>query len=315
MKKRLFAVCLIAFALLLPQSAAAWNATGHEVVARIAWEKMKPQTRVKLIALLMQAPKDADLASLLPNDGRPLMERERDLFLLAATWPDVVRSDDSPERKKRYHHSVWHYTNLFWKQVNGVAVDVTELQPEKINIVERLGFLQDDIVNNADASQRAIDVAWILHLVGDIHQPLHTSARVTETELTGDQGGNLFKLTPQGTAKEDERSLHGLWDNILNDSIKRKKNETNTEYANRVAARIMKSYPASKLKTPMKQGDYAAWAQEGFVTAKTNVYPAWLKRFQPAPDKYRKQADKIAEPAIALAGYRLAAMLDALFSK
>lgn len=313
MKKKFLVVFLLITGLLLPQSAWAWNATGHEVVARIAWEKMKPQTREKLIALLLQAPKDADLASLLPNDGRPLMERERDLFILAATWPDIVRSDDFPERKKKYHHSLWHFTNLFWKQQNGVAVDVPELQPEKTNIVERLGFLQGDVVDNSEASQRAIDVAWILHLAGDIHQPLHTSARVTELEPKGDQGGNLFKLTPQGTPKENERSLHGLWDNILNDSIKRKKNETDTEYANRIAARIMKNYPASKIKTPMKQGDYAAWAQEGFVTAKTSVYPAWLKRFQPAPDKYRKQADKIAEPAIALAGYRLAAMLDALF--
>ena len=125
-----------------------------------------------------------------------------------------MRSDDFPERKKKYHHSLWHFTNLFWKQQNGVAVDVTELHPEETNIVERLGFLQTDVVDNSDASQRAIDVAWILHLAGDIHQPLHTSARVTELEPKGDQGGNLFKLTPQGTPRENERSLHGLWDNI-----------------------------------------------------------------------------------------------------
>jgi hypothetical protein len=315
MKKRVCAVCLFVCALLLPQSAWAWNATGHEAVARIAWEKMKPQTREKLIALLMQAPPDADLASLLPQDSRPLAERQRDLFLLAATWADIVRSDEFPERKKKYHHSLWHFTNFFWKQQNGMAVDVTELQPDKSNIVERLKFLQDDIVTNPDAAQRALDLAWILHLVGDIHQPLHTSARVTETEPNGDQGGNLFKLTPQGTRREDERSLHGFWDNILNESIKRKKNETDLAYANRVAARIMNDYPAKKIKTPMKPGDYAAWAQEGLSAAKTNIYPSWLKRFQPPPDKYRKQSQRIAEPAIALGGYRLAAMLDQLFSK
>ena len=314
MKKRVCAVCLMAFMLLLPGRALAWNAIGHEVVARIAWEKMKPETRDKLIALLMQAPPDADLASLLPKDSRPLSERQRDLFILAATWADMVRSDEFPERKKKYHHSPWHYTNFFWKQVGGQPVDVPELQPEKINIVERLNFLQGDVVTNADASERAIDLAWILHLVGDIHQPLHDSARVTELEPTGDQGGNLFKLTPPGTRREDERSLHGLWDNILNDSIKRKQNETDTQYANRIAARIMKDYPPKKIKTAMKPGDYAAWAQEGLMTAKLSVYPSWLKRSQPAPNKYRKQADKIAEPAIALAGYRLAALLDTLFS-
>jgi hypothetical protein len=50
-----------------------------------------------------------------------------------------------------------------------------------------------------DASQRSIALAWMLHLVGDIHNALHTSARVTFMDPKGDEGGNLFKLTPSGS--------------------------------------------------------------------------------------------------------------------
>lgn len=314
MKKSMLTVSLLAFALLLPQTALGWNYAGHEVVARIAWEKMEPQTRWRVMALLMQAPPDADLVSLMPSDGRPLIIRQRDFFMLASTWPDIMRSDEFPERRKKYHRSIWHFTNFFWKQVDGRAVDVPELQPEKTNIVERLGFLEKEVVDTRVApAQRGIDVAWILHLVGDVHQPLHTSARVTELEPKGDQGGNLFLLSPQGTPPEETRRLHGYWDDILLKSFPRGKDEAETAYANRVASLIMQRHPEAKMKERLRRGEYAAWAQEGLTVARTTIYPSWLKRFQMPPEKYRRQAYNTAEPAIALAGYRLADMLDALF--
>jgi hypothetical protein len=309
-------VIVIAIALLLPQTALAWNYTGHEVVARIAWEKIEPQTRTRVIALMMQVSPDADLASMLPNDGRPLAIRQRDLFMLAAVWPDIVRSDEFPERKQKYHHSIWHYTNFFWRMGNCGSVDVSELQPEKTNIVERLTFLQADVANTKlSADRRGVDVAWILHLVGDVHQPLHTSARVTDTEPKGDQGGNLFFLTPKDTEPKDAKRLHGFWDDILNKSIPRLKNETDLAYADRIASMIMHRQPESTMRDRLKKGEFAEWAEEGLATAKTSAYPTWLIRFRPPSERYRKQTYRIAEPAIALAGYRLAALLDSLFGR
>ena len=316
MMKRCFVVCLIAIALLLPQTAFAWNSTGHEVVARIAWEKMQPQTRRRVSALLLQAPPDADLANMLPTDSRLLATRQRELFMLAATWPDIVRSDEFPERKLKYNHSIWHYTNFFWREQDGVAMDVPGMQPERVNIVERLNFLQAEVLNRSTAeSQLAVDAAWFVHLIGDIHQPLHTSARVTETEPTGDQGANLFLLMPKDTPPKEMKRLHGYWDDILNTSIPRKANEKDLAYANRIASIIMKRHPKSKMKDRLKDGQYAEWAMEGLASAKASVYPSWLIRFQKPTERYRRQAYSIAEPAIALAGYRLAATLDRLFGQ
>jgi len=316
MMKRCFVVLLIVAALLLPQTAFAWNYTGHEVIARIAWEKMQPQTRIRVMAVVSEAPRDADLASMLPTDSRISWILERDLFMLAGTWPDIIRSDEFPERKLKYHHSNWHYTNLFWRQRDRVAVDVPELQPDPVNIVERLNFLQAEALNRSTAkSQLGIDVAWLVHLIGDIHQPLHTSARVTDTEPTGDQGGNLFFLTPVDTPPKEAKRLHGYWDDILNKSIQRVNNETDLAYANRIASMIMRRQPAARFKDQLNLGKYQEWCREGLAAAKTSVYPPWLKRFEPPSERYRRQVYSVAEPAIALAGYRLAATLDGLFGQ
>ena len=316
MIKRGLVVCLIATAMLLPQTALAWNATGHEVVARIAWEKMEPQTRQRVIALMMKAPSDADLVSLLLEDARPLIFRQRDFFMIAATWPDIIRSDEFPDRKRKYSHSNWHYTNLFWKEQNGVPVDVPELQPEAVNIVERLNFLRNEIADgNVAASQRAIDIAWILHLVGDIHQPLHASARVTETEPTGDQGATLFLLTPNDTPPKESKKLHWYWDDILNKSFRRKLDETDVAFVNRIASTIMQRHAPATMTARLKKGEFGEWAKESLASAKASAYPPWLKRFRTPTERYRKQAYRVAEPAIALAGYRLAALLDSLFGQ
>src|SRR5262249_49745431 len=122
--------------LLLALPCRAWDAAGHEVIARIAWDAMKPETRAKAVALLEAAPPDADLASLMPQEG-PQAVRERRLFELASTWPDIVRDKNVQARYDKYHHGKWHYINHFWEQgPNGAPRDRTDLQPDPENVVE-----------------------------------------------------------------------------------------------------------------------------------------------------------------------------------
>jgi len=201
---RVLSICGVLAVLALP--AHAWDATGHEVIARIAWDAMKPETRAKAVALLEAAPPDADLASLLPTDGRPLAVRERELVELASTWPDIVRDKNVPQRFEKYHHGTWHYINHFWEQGPNGPRDRTDLQPDPENVVERLHHFERSLADaSRPAAERAIDLAWVLHLVGDVHQFLHTSARVSPEALQGDQGGNLVKIS-------DQETLHWYWD-------------------------------------------------------------------------------------------------------
>jgi hypothetical protein len=295
----LLGVCTLLSAL----PARAWDATGHEVIARIAWDAMKPETRAKAVALLEAAPPDADLASLLPADG-PQAVRERQLFELASTWPDIVRDKNVQARYEKYHHGKWHYINHFWEQApNGTARDRTDLAPDPENVVERLHHYEETLGDTSrPAAERAIDLTWVLHLVGDVHQPLHSSARVTPDLPQGDQGGNLVKIT-------DQESLHWYWDQLVSKTYPKGAAESQEAYVARVARTFEKRFPASSLRHRLAAGRFEDWVRAGYVTSKTAVYPGVLPGHEPSR-RYRRRAFHTIEPRIALAGYRLADFLN-----
>lgn len=314
MKKSLSFILLVAVSLLTPRAAHAWGAPGHEVVARIAWENMTPKARQKVVLLLSQAPTDACLLSLIPPTSLPTDERARGFFVRAATWPDVVRpmGHDDTRVCTKYNHPPWHFINFFW---SGVSGDPTKPPHElatpavpPLNAVERLQLLRGAGLTGIDAS-RAIQIAWILHLVGDIHQPLHTSARVTNVEPDGDEGGNTFLL---GNGQHPPK-LHAFWDHIIDDSIPRKAGEDEFAYVDRVAGMIMQSHPRATLASELKDDQFMDWAREGLATSESSAYPKTLKRGQAPSVAYRKQALILAGKAIALGGYRLADLLNELF--
>src|SRR5438309_11706345 len=88
---------LTAAVLALPASAL-WDAAGHRTVAAIAWEHMTPRARARAVELLLHGPALANFAALRPAPPAQGSEAERDraLFLNAATWADLVRSRDQP---------------------------------------------------------------------------------------------------------------------------------------------------------------------------------------------------------------------------
>lgn len=274
--------------------ARAWDANGHEVIARIAWDSMKQETQDKAIELLKAAPLDSDLAT---KNGQPLEVLE--LFLRAATWPDIVRDKSFQQRWETYHHSKWHYINWFWEP-GPPPRERTDLQPDPENIVKKLEELQISLADTTRSdAERAIDLAWVLHLVGDIHQPLHSSARVTPETPKGDEGGNLFKLT------KDE-SLHWYWDQILVRVWKRRPGE---DFIEKIAGRLEKSYPKASQEPKLLPGNFERWARDGYNTCKETVY-ADVKPGRMPSHAYRDKAWQTVRPQIALAGYRLADFLD-----
>jgi hypothetical protein len=299
--------------LLLPQTVHAWNAVGHQVVARIAWEKMNPKARRNVVALLRAAPGDACLVELFSNDSRPLDVREREFFMLAATWPDIVRPGDNDHRPcTRFHQRDWHFINFFWSGISGDVDDpprdVTNIPVPAVNAVERLNLFRSRVVSGSPQAERATQLAWVLHLVGDIHQPLHTSARVTSSagETGGDQGGNLFKLA-------NRVPLHSFWDGIVNQSVRRRQGESMQRYLDRIAIRFMNLHPESEFSGRLQPGQFEAWAREGFETTKSSVYPRSLRRRRTPGTDYSDKAFEISQEAIALGGYRLALLLNELF--
>jgi len=286
---------------------------------------MTATTRQNVVALLRTAPQDACLLDLFSTDSRPLEERQREFFLLAATWPDIVRPrDDDDERAcTRFHRRDWHFINYFWQGISEATnddrpEDRDDLETPELNAVERLRLFRpfaSCATPSCGTSQadRATTLAWMLHIAGDIHQPLHTSARVTTrvNEREGDQGGNLFKLD----TSNNPLSLHSYWDGIVDRSIPRQSNENNDNpaYLARVATRIVTAHPRASMVARLKSGDFKAWSLEGLEITKKDVYPDTLKRRRAPSDTYRNNASTIALEAIALGGYRLADLLNQMF--
>lgn len=312
---------LLVAAFLLAPSAFAWNFTGHQVVAGIAWDNMTEKARAKSIAILEAAPADACLRDLFPTDDRPLAERQREFFMRAATWPDLVRpAKDDTRPCTRFHHPNWHFINYFWQGTSGATggnapQDRPDVETPEVNAVERLAFFRpfvtcDQAACGTSAADRAVTLPWILHLVGDLHQPLHTSARTTSQpdELQGDQGGNLFKT---GTG-ERPPSLHGFWDGIIDRSIQRGADEPNMAYLNRVIGLVVADRPRQSLASRLN-ADAKSYSLEGLTTTKALIYPSTLERGVQPPESYRKMAFETSETELALAGYRLAEMLNQMF--
>jgi hypothetical protein len=291
----------------------AWDGTGHKIVAYIAWQQMSPAAREKAIKILLSAPEDSNLSAFYPQDSRSTAAKQQELFMIAAYWADIIRDQKFKERFK-YHHGNWHYSDTFWTMENGQVKLIPNPNEDGGKALEKL-FDFEKVLKDPDAkdSEKAIALAWILHLGGDIHQPLHTSARVTDVEPKGDQGGNLFLLTPKDTPREKQRNLHSFWDGIIGATIPRQNDAPDAIYLPPIAAKIMKKYPVAKMQSRLELGKFDKWQQESFKLATTEVFPATLIRFQAASAAYKKRAFTISEEQIALAGYRLGAMLDQIF--
>ncbi len=311
---------ILLFAFSLP--AFAWDDSGHKLVAYIAWQQMSPEVREKVIKILLSAPEDSDLNALYPTPpdleistypigARSKAAKQRDYFMTVSYWSDIIR-DRKLENRYKYHHGTWHYLDTFWREANGKIETIPEMENDKENIVERLFFFDKALKDSsAKDSDKAIALAWILHLAGDVHQPLHASGRVTPEEPKGDQGGNTFQLTPPDIKPRE--NLHWYWDSIVVRSIARKADASDAEYLLPIGNAIMKKYPLLKMKDRLAIGKFDAWQQESFQIASTKLYPKTLIRNQTPSEAYKKMAFGIAEQQIAFAGYRLGTWLNQIF--
>ncbi len=307
----LFSLAVFAFC----PSVFAWNDVGHKLTAYIAWQRMSPATRENVIKILLKAPEDSDLSALYPQDSRSTAAKQRELFMIAAYWADIVRDRSFPMRYK-YHRGNWHYADTFWTQENGQVKILENPSAEGGKAVEQL-FEAEKTMRNPAATdaEKAIAIAWFLHLSGDIHQPLHTSARVTDLEPKGDQGGNTFLLSPKSAPRENQMNLHWFWDSIINRVVERKNDAADSAFLPPVADKIMKKHPFAGFQNRLNLGKFDDWQKEGFTIATKEVFPSTLIREQMPSKQYVNNSFKISEEQIALAGYRMGEMLNAIFGE
>lgn len=305
------AIFISAAALLLSTAAFAWDETGHKITAYIAWQQMTPEVRDKVIKILRSAPEDSQLATFyMPYGSRSEDARKREFFLIAATWADIIKDRDAGVRYDNYNHSNWHYFDTLWMQKDGKVVIVPDAEPNG-HMMEKLADFDKVIRGSASNSDKAIAIAWLEHLIGDLHQPLHATARAAgDDDKKGDQGGNLFSLTPKGA--KDKLNLHSYWDGIIRQNFPNTNDACEADYLYPIAQSIIKDFPYSKLQSRIANNKYEVWEKESIEIATTEVYKG-LKRYEMPSDDYKKKSLKIAEERMALGGYRLGNLLNEVF--
>ena len=290
----------------------AWDETGHKITAYIAWQRMPPDVREKVIKVLLSAPEDSQIATFyMPYGTRTAETRKREFFMLMASWPDIVRDTKFEVRSKKYNNGIWHYADTFWQWKDDKVVFVDNVEAGGFAMQKLIDF--DKVIRgSAPDAEKAIAIAWLEHLIGDIHQPLHTSGKVTDTNPKGDQGGNLFLLTPKGTPRDKQENLHHFWDAIIGINLPNAKDQCDADYLDTIAQDIIKLYPYDKLKDKMNDGKFDVWAKESLEFATTEVYKD-VNWFELPSDKYKKKAYEISQQRLALAGYRMGDLFNEVF--
>jgi hypothetical protein len=311
--KRRRSVAIVAMLALCTSLGNAWWDGGHETVAYIAYQKLTPATRKRVDALLQRNPMYASWTQGIAPDKQGLVA-----FVKAATWPDCIKSSacssgftsdggDVPPGKPTDAQNIGYDDHLMHKYWHFVDVPYSAGAPgqpsKEPNALTEIKLLTDAIGTDESDDIKSYDVAWLEHLVGDIHQPLHATSRFTRNHPDGDAGGNSVALC----AKPCRDELHAYWDGLLGDAPMI---DALTTYGNQL---LKRKKPANAAET-----DPAKWVDESFALAKSTVYVAPIsddndpaQTISARPDAaYGAAALRVAKSQALLAGYRLAALLN-----
>jgi hypothetical protein len=196
----------------LPLPASAWNIPGHMLSAAVAYQVLQQenlQTIEKVKAVLEKHPWYANQWQARLQDV-PVADHSLVLFMQAGKWADDIRTTN-----KQRHRALWHYINWPFKP-NGQPANVQTREPEPVNILTAMAENESVVKNENDAERRALALAWLFHLVGDIHQPLHTAQLFTVEYPNGDRGGN--EICVRVTQAGQPMDLHRFWDAVITSS-------------------------------------------------------------------------------------------------
>lgn len=306
---------ILAILLFCPVSSLAWNDVGHKLTAYIAWQQMTPDVRERVFNILINAPEDSHLSTSYDAFNSRSEEVKRlELFMFASNWPDVIKNRAFEVRNKKYNQGNWHYGDIFWRQEGGKAKILADFKGAGGFAVSKLSDFEKIMGDPSyKEEEKAIAIAWFLHVGGDLHNPLHNASRVTETEPEGDQGGNLFVLVPR-TENSFGLNLHSYWDSIVSRVKPRKNDDCDTRYLAPVGRKFMKKHKPASMNGRLNIGNYAAWNMEGFQFLNSVVY-ADVERGSLPSKKYRKRAFELSREQITLAGYRLGESLNRIFAQ
>jgi len=311
-------VAIAATILLWIQPAAAWNATGHKATAKLAFELLNPAQQEYASRILTAHPRyKEDFRNAMPDDIASGTESERALwaFEQASIWPDIVGGLDDDNRAK-FHRFTWHFINmpiyleasdereLAGKLDHNMSTEFSPPLRMNLNVVQALkGNLLLWADDDASDAEKAVALCWILHLVGDMHQPLHNVALFSRAYFPkGARGGNSINVKWEN----GPINLHYVWDGLPNNF----ENLTPGDLTSDILA-----------VDNVTIGSINFWAKRHLQIAKTHVYTDDVKAQLIAglsendfpeivlSEYYLSNASLIAKSQVILAGHRISRLV------
>lgn len=267
---RQFVLALLAATLLaaMPGSALAWGPKGHQVTAEIAYRYLSPAARRAIAELLGDGPGP---------------------FIEASTWADEIRG-------QRRETAPWHYVNV---PITSSGYDARRDCPTGNCVVARISNQLRVAADRQVTRALRIDaLKFAIHLVGDLHQPLHVGDN-------GTRGGNDIWVRVQGRTI----NLHALWDGPVVEQF--------TATPSTLAADLQKGVTAQQMAA-WRQGSVETWANGSQGIAKEFIYPkssGTNSRETPIllQDTYLAEAAPVVRDQLAKGGVRLASLLNQAF--
>jgi hypothetical protein len=300
-----------------PSSAWAWGCEGHQVVALIAERNLTPHALAMVKQILRDSPID-------PTLSRYCKDGNVDEMADASTWADDIRA-------LRPETAPWHYIDIPLGTSHREIAQFCALPESCVTqaITDQIAILRSP----GDPQKKAEALRFLIHFVGDLHQPLHATTN-------NDQGGNCvpvvyFDALPELRNPQTESyapNLHGVWDtNILAKMTTEKTSE-------QVASELDQSFRSKIVRWKRGSADVSGWAWESYQLAQKTGYgklPVRIPVESPQPilscaddnhisarmlklnerleQPYQDAAAPVVRQQIAKAGARLALLLNQLW--
>ena len=282
-------VGLLGLMLCAPSLSLGWGAGGHMIVASIAFKRLNSHAKAQAVALLAR-----------PINPTAITAKDMD-FVNAAHWADDLRPIAAFNSFRELHFIDTPFSD------DGTTLPAVPTP----NIVTALEEQVNILKTSTDKDAQAQALRFIIHFVGDIHQPLHCATRVSSALPNGDRGGNSVSIKVAGKTT----NLHSYWDGGIGSFPKTGANFAPPPLSQigPAAATAMAGNPATDPKIKLDDPtNFAAWADESFALAKSTAYKGMKNGVTPSAS-YNSKALKVARQRVAWGGYRLAALLNSIW--